>query len=158
MQPKNTTMKFNTIFGKPYLYWLLGIFIFYLALTIYISEFYITLQYLGIYADQIHWGKLLLGIIFTITIAALVAINSVYGYLRYKEKKKVQKSGTLACVGTIGGLATGVCSSCVTSVFPLILGAFGISFTWASLPFQGLEIQALIIVILGTSLYFLMRK
>ena len=68
MQPKNTTMKFNTIFGKPYLYWLLGIFIFYLALTIYISEFYITLQYLGIYADQIHWGKLLLGIIFTITI------------------------------------------------------------------------------------------
>lgn len=143
---------------KPYVYWVLGIFVVYLGLNVYISEFYITIKYLAVYANQIHWIKLGLGMLFTVVIAALVAVNSVYSYIRYREKQKIKKSGALACVGTIGGLATGVCSSCVTSVFPLVLGLFGVTFSWASLPFEGLEIQALTITILGVSLYWLKRK
>ena len=142
---------------RPYLYWLIGIFVVYLGLTVYISEFYITAQYIFIYAHQLDWGKLLLGMFLTITIAALVALNMVYGYIRYKERKDVKKTGVIACVGTIGGLATGVCSACVVSVFPLVLGLFGVTFSWASLPFQGLEIQALLIVMLGAGLYFLWK-
>ncbi len=151
-------MKIRTVFKRPWIYWVFGISFFYLALTIYISEFYVTIKYVTIYLDQINVGKLIIGILFTGTITALVAINSVYGYLRYKEHKVIRKSGILACVGTMGGLATGVCSSCVTSVFPFIIGVFGLAFSWINFPFQGLEIQVLIIGILGTSLYFLVKK
>lgn len=146
------------IIQKPYVYWLIGIFIVYLALNIYISEFYETAKYLRVYASQVHWEKLILGMIFTIVIAGLVAVNSVYGYLRYKQRQQIKRSGVIACAGAIGGLATGVCSSCVVSVFPLILGLFGITFSWAALPFQGLEIQALIIILLGLSLWWMKRK
>lgn len=146
------------IVKKPYIYWVVGIFIIYLGLNMYISEFYETAKYLGVYASQVHWGKLILGMIFTIVIAGLVAVNSVYGYLRYKQRQQMKKSGVIACVGAVGGLATGVCSSCVVSVFPLILGLFGVTFSWAALPFQGLEIQALMIVLLGLSLWWMKRK
>ena len=146
------------IIQQPYIYWTLGIFILYLSLNIYLSDFYETAKYLGIYASQVHWGKLILGMFFTITISALVSFNSIYGYIRYKEHQQIKKSGIIACVGTIGGLATGVCSSCVVAVFPLVFGLFGISLSWASLPFQGLEIQALVIILLSLSLWWLKKK
>ncbi|MBI2668647.1 hypothetical protein HYX14_02280 [Candidatus Woesearchaeota archaeon] len=143
------------IIQKPYWYWLLGIFIIYIGLNVYISEFYITAQYLSTYANQIHWGKLILGMVFTVVIGALVSVNMVSGYIRWKERQQIKKSGALACAGTIGGLATGVCSSCVTSVFPLVLGLFGVSFSWVSLPFQGLEVQVLMIGLLAGSLWWM---
>ncbi len=143
------------ILHRPHLYWVIGIFVLYLVVATYVSEFYVTVQYLTAYASQIHWGKLVLGILFTITIAALVAINSVQGYVRWKERQAIAKTGAVACVGAIGGLATGVCSSCVTSVFPLVLGLFGVTFSWASLPFQGLEIQALTVAALAGSWWWM---
>ena len=149
----------KVIFQRPYLYWLVGVFLVYLALNVYISRFYETVQYLGVYASQVHWGKLILGMVFTLVISGLVAVNSVYGYIQYKEEQRVtKKSGIVACVGTIGGLATGVCSSCVASVFPLVLGLFGVTFSFAVLPFQGLEVQVMIIILLGISLYWLRKR
>ena len=146
------------IIQKPYLYWLGGIFLVYLALNVYLSQFYVTAQYLTVYASSVKWRKLLLGMLFTVLIAALVAANSVSGYIRWKERQSVKKTGAIACIGSIGGLATGVCSSCVTSVFPLVLGLFGVTFSWVSLPFQGLEVQALLIVLLSLGLYMVWRK
>lgn len=143
------------IIQKPHLYWLITIFIVYLGLNIYINQFYETIKYIPIYAQQIHWGKLISGIIFTIAISALVALNSVYGYIRYKHHQQIKKSGVIACVGAIGGLATGVCSSCIVAVFPLLFSLFGITFSWASLPFQGLEVQALIIILLSVSVWWM---
>ncbi len=151
-------MNMKRLIHKPYLYWVVGIFLVYLALNIYLSQFYITARYLSIYASQLNWGKLLLGMLFTVLIAALVAANSVSGYIRWKERQSVKKAGAIACVGSIGGLATGVCSSCVASVFPLVLGLFGVSFSWASLPFQGLEVQGLLVVLLSVGLYGLWRS
>ncbi len=148
----------KSIFCKPYVYWVIGIFFFYLGLNVYISEFYVTIPYLSVYAAQIKWGKLILGILLTLLIAALVAINSVYGYILYRRRKLVAGEGVLTCVGTIGGLATGVCSACVTSVFPLIFGLFGVTFSWAALPFEGIEVQVLMVVVLGLSLWWMRRK
>ncbi len=139
------------LWQKPYRYWLLGIFVAYIGLNVYLSEFYITVRYLSTYADQVKWGKLILGMVFSVIIAGLVAVNSVSGYIRYKERQQIKKSGVLACIGAVGGLATGVCSSCVVSVFPLVLGLFGVTFSWVSLPFQGLEVQALMIGLLAGS-------
>ena len=131
----------RNVFKRPQLYWLIGVFTAYLALTVYISEFYITAKYIPNYLDTIHWSALIISGIFTLTIAALVSINSVYGYMKYKQRKSIKKSGTLTCAATVGGFATGVCPACITGTFPLILGFFGVSFTWGALPFQGLEIQ-----------------
>jgi hypothetical protein len=149
--------KMKRVWQRPYIYWVIGIFLLYLGINIYLSDFYELIRFMPFYLDQIHWVKLILGVVFSLAISSLVAINAVYGYIRYKEHKKIPKAEIVTCVGAIGGLATGVCSVCIVSVFPFILGLFGITFSWISLPFQGLEIQALIIVLLSLSLWW-MRK
>lgn len=145
------------LFRSPYRYWLIVIFGVYLLLNIFLSQFYITIKYLPIYFDSLNWPEFVVSIVFTLSIASLVSLNSVLGYLRWKERN-ITKESTLLCVGGIGGLATGVCPACVTSVFPFILGFFGISFSWISLPFRGFEIQLLVIGILSINFYFLNRK
>jgi len=145
------------VWQRPYIYWVVGIFLVYLGINIYLSDFYELVKFIPFYLDQIHWAKLIFGIVFTLTISSLVAINAVYGYIHYKHHQTIKKAEIVTCVGAIGGLATGVCSVCVVSVFPFIFGLFGITFSWISLPFQGLEVQALIIVLLSTSLWWIKK-
>lgn len=142
----------KSAFRKPYVYWVLGIFFVYLALNFLLSGFYDTLILIIIYAKTIDWLKLSLSLILTILIGFLVAVNLVYFYLRYKERADCKKEGTLAGAGAVGGLAVGICPLCVTGLVPLFLSLIGISFTFASLPFQGLEIQVLVVIILLLSL------
>lgn len=145
------------IFHYPYVYWLIAIFLLYFGFNVYISEFYIIIQYLPIYLSTVNWSKLIFEFTLSLVIAALVAVNMVYGYIRYTERQQIKNSGVLACAGAVGGLATGVCSSCVVSVFPLIMGFFGVTFSWAFLPFGGIEVQILTLLLLGVSLW-LMKK
>lgn len=74
-----------------------------------------------------------------------------------KRKKNIQATA-LAGAGTVGGLATGVCSACVASVFPFFFGIFGITISFAALPFQGLEVQLTLILLLIGNLYYMQRK
>ena len=97
------------------------------------------------------------GAINTLTIGFLVAANGVLVYIKYKERKRCKGVGT-ASIGAAAGLIVGVCPLCVTGVFPLLLGLFGISFSFGSLPFQGIEIQILVIIILVFSLWMLEKK
>jgi len=145
------------VFKKPYRYWFVGIFFTYLALLVVISQFYVTVQYLPYYLNTINWVEFGASILFSLTIAGLVALNAVYGYVRWQERR-VAKEGALVCVGGVGGFAAGVCPACVTSVLPFIFGIFGVSFSWASLPLRGFEIQLITIAILAGSLYLLKRR
>ena len=138
---------------KPYIYWVIGIFLVYTALNIMISQFYITIQYIPYYLNTINWGELILGAILSLSIGILISINMVYVYIRYRERKKYRAEGALTCAATIGGLATGVCSACVAGLVPLIFSLLGLSFSWASLPFKGMEIQLIVIAVLMLSLY-----
>lgn len=140
----------NKIFKKPYIFLFFGIFIFYLILNILISGFYDTIPLIIKYAKTVNWLKLGFSLLLTIIIGLLVAGNSILVYIKYKERKRCKGVGT-AGVGTIGGLVVGVCPLCVTGLLPLTLGLLGISFSFASLPFQGIEIQMLIAVILFVS-------
>ena len=142
------------IFRKPYVFWTIGIFFIYMAINVSVSQFYITIQYIPYYLNTIHWGELVLGAILSITIGILISVNMVYTYIRYKERKKYGAEGALTCAATIGGLATGVCSACVAGIVPLIFSLMGLSFSWLSLPFKGMEVQVLVIVILVLSLYW----
>lgn len=155
MQLKNI---FKEVFVTPYLYGFIIVFLLYIALAIIISQFYITIIYIPKYLQTIKWSELIVGILFTLIIAFLVSINSVLSYKKYKQKKNIRKCAAITSVGTIGGLSTGVCSICVSGLFPFIFSLFGITFTWTFLPFNGLEIQLLVIILLSLSLYFFVRN
>ena len=143
---------------KPYIYFVILIFLVYLLLNIFISGFYNTIPLILVYAKTLNWFKLGISIFLTIIIVALIAFNSVLIYVKYKERKKCKKELTLSSTGAIGGLVTGGCPLCVTGLIPLILGFIGVSFSFASLPFQGIEVQVLVVIILLVSLINLSKK
>ena len=145
------------LFKKPYLYWFFGIFTFYLILNILISGFYNTIPLIVVYFSTVNWIKLGISLILTLLIGFLVSLNAILVYIKYKERKKCSGVGT-AGAGTIGGLIVGVCPLCVTGIVPLILGLVGISFSFGSLPFQGIEIQILVAIILFISYKQLSKK
>ncbi len=146
------------IFKKPYIYWIFIIFVIYLALNIIFSGFYNTIKLIIVYSNTVDWLKLGISIILTLAIGILVAINAVTAYVKYKERQKCREGVTAAGIGTLGGFIVGVCPLCVTGLFPLIFSALGLGFSFASLPFGGIEIQVLVIIILGISLWMLGRN
>ncbi len=146
------------VFQRPYVYWALGVFLLYLTLAVVLSGFYTTVKLIILYANTVNWFKLSLSLLFSLTIGALVATNTVYLFILSQARRHCGSSKTLTSVGTATGLLTGICPLCVTGLIPLLFGFFGVSFTLGSLPFQGLEIQALTIVLLGFSLFLLRRR
>jgi len=138
------------IFKRPYIYWFFSVFVFYLILNILVSGFYNTLPLIIVYFKTVNWFKLGISLALTLFIGFFVSVNSILIYIKYKERKKCKGVAT-AGVGTVGGLIVGVCPLCITGLFPLILGFIGISFSFAGLPFQGIEIQILIALILFLS-------
>ncbi len=146
------------VFKKPYLYWTILIFLVYIILNILLSGFYNTLKLIIIYASTVNWLELGVSILLTLAIGFLVAVNSVLAYIKYKEREKCKEGITTAGVGTVGGLIVGVCPLCVTGLFPLILSLFGLTFTFAALPFKGIEIQILVVIILLISFRMLKKN
>lgn len=154
-------MSIKLIFKKPYIYWLIGIFILYLILNVIFSGFYNTIQSILIYYKTLNWFKLGFSILLTLIIGVLVSINAVSFYIKYTERKNLKKckeAGILGGIGTVGGLITGVCPLCVTGLIPLILSLLGISFSFAVLPFGGIEIQLLVVIILSIGLWMMWRR
>ena len=146
------------VFKKPYIYFFILILIVYLTLNILISQFYVTLRYIPRYIDTINWFELTLSILFTLVIAFLVSLTILLSYIKYKQRQKIKKGVAIAALGTTSGFAAGVCTACVAGVFPFIFSLFGISFSWLSLPFKGLEFQLLVIILLLTSLHLLNKR
>lgn len=147
------------VFRKPFIYWMLGIFFVYLTINIIVSQFYITVQYVPYYLDQLNWFELVGSFVLAVAIASLISVNSVFGFIKYQERKAFAKGSTAAtCAGTVAGLSTGVCAACVSGVFPTVLGVLGVSFSWAALPLGGVEVQLATAAVLATSLYFLNRR
>src|SRR3989344_2637660 len=146
------------ILRKPYVFYAIMVFIIYLTLAILLSGFYNTIPLIIAYANTLNWFKLGLSILLSLLIGILVSINFVYILIRYKERKFCKEGKALAGIGTVAGLATGVCPLCVTGLIPLVLGFIGVSFSLASLPFQGIEAQVLVVVILIVSLFNLNKR
>ncbi len=148
----------SIVFQKPQIYWTLGIFLAYMLLVIIISGFYSTIPLILKYSATINWIELSLSLAFSLLIGFLVAVNAVYAYHQYQLRIQCKEGNAFASAGTLGGLAAGVCPLCVTGLFPLILGAFGVSFSFATLPFKGLEVQVLSIALLLIGLSFFKRE
>jgi len=148
----------KSVFKRPYIYFFILIFIVYLTLDIIISQFYVTIRYIPKYLNTINWFELGLSIFLTLVIAFLVSLTLLLSYLKYKQRQNVKKGLTVAALGTTGGFAAGVCTACVAGIFPFIFSLFGISFSWLSLPFKGLEFQIFVIILLIISLYLLNKS
>jgi len=124
----------------------------YIAITAWISDFYPTLIAIPKYFDTINWPELGTSMLFTITIGVLISANAVLSYRKYIEHKKTRTQSTATCLAAIGGMSTGVCPACLGGLVPVIASSLGITISWAALPFNGLEVQAGIIAILGGTL------
>ncbi len=146
------------ILKRPYIYWVVGVFFSYILVNILISGFYEKVPLFLKYASSVNWTRLTISIVFAITIALLVSISSVLTYIKIKERQNCKKQVAVTSIGTVGGIVTGFCPLCVTGLVPLIFSAVGITFTFSSLPFSGLEVQAVIILLLAINLYYLNRK
>jgi len=146
------------ILKKPSIYFVILIFIIYILLNVFLSGFYKTIKLIVIYAGTVNWIELGASIFLTVVIGILVSINTVLFYIKYKERRKCKEAGAVATAGTLGGLAVGVCPLCITGIFPLIFSLFGLSFTFASLPFKGIEIQVLVVLTLLVSLWMMEKK
>ena len=146
------------LFRRPYVYSVLVIFILYLAIVFIIGNFPTTIPLALLYAPLQTRIELLLSLLFSITIAALVACNVVLAYLKYQERKRCHAASAVTGVGTLGGFAAGLCPVCISGLLPIIFGFFGVSFTFAVLPFKGLELQVLVIVLLTFNYWYLRRK
>ena len=146
------------LFKKPYIYIAFLIFLVYLGINILLSGFYNTIPLILVYAKTVNWLKLGISILLTIIIGILISFNSILIYIKYQERRKCKKKIALSSAGAIGGLVAGVCPLCITGLIPLILGLIGISFSFASLPFGGIEIQVLVIIILVASLVNLVKR
>ena len=145
------------VFAKPYINYIIIIFLIYITLNIIFSGFYNSVKLILIYSSTVNWFKLGISILLTLLIGIFVSVNSVLMYMAYRQRKRCKEAGYLSGVGSIGGLAVGVCPLCVTGLFPLILGFLGISFSFGSLPFGGIEIQVFILGILVWG-YLLLKK
>ena len=150
-------MDIKTAFQRPYVWWTITLSMIYFFALIITSSFYVTIRYLWVYSSQIKYGELVFGLVVSLIISILVGMNIVCGVIAYRKRQQIKKQGILSCVGTVSGLAAGICSACVTSIFPFIFGLFGVTFSFANLPFKGAEIQILTVVILILGLYFLSR-
>ena len=149
--------KMKILFKKPYIYFVFLIFLVYISINVILSGFYNTIPLILAYAKTVNWFKLSVSIFLTLVIGILIAFNSVLIYIKYKERKQCKKEITLSSAGAVGGLIAGVCPLCVTGLVPLILGLAGVSFSLASLPFQGIEAQVLVVLILLFSLKMLRK-
>ena len=146
------------VFQKPRVYWFVAIFAGYLILNVVFSGFYKTIPLAIAYSNTINWFKLGTSLFFTLVISFLIGVVSVLTYTRYRERQNCRKVGLVAGAAGVGGLIVGVCPLCVSGILPLVLGALGVSFSFASLPFQGLEFQVLIVVLLLVSLKIVRKK
>src|SRR3989338_5719541 len=159
-------MKTAQLFGKKQYSIIAGVALLYITVTVLVSKFYVTVQYIPYFVDTINWFQLLLSILLTVVIGLLLGLNVALlslVYQEYKDKKTCGASGlgtsaSVTSVGALGGVATGVCSACVASIFPALFGLFGITLSWGALPFQGLEIQAGIVALLTANGYYLRKK
>ena len=130
-----------------------AVFVAYLAVAFLTSGFYNTIPLLVIYSKTVSWLPLSFSLLLTVLIAWLVAVSTAEVYDKYRERKRCKKEACTAGIAAAGGLATGICPLCITGLFPILFGVFGISFSFASLPLKGIEVQLLVAALLLISLY-----
>lgn len=93
---------------------------------------------------------------FTIVISILFGVVLTLFLAKIREIRL--KGAGLGITGIFFGALAAGCPGCVFGLFPIVLSLFGISGTLAILPFNGLEFQALTVLLLLSSIFFLAKE
>ena len=133
---------------------------------------FVAIIYLGIYYLIINYFLTSFSLFFTtyvksyaypafilnIIVAILMGVNISLLVYRFKEIAADKKSSTMSGVGIFAAALANGCPGCFAGLFPFVLSIFGVSETLSILPFNGIELQALSVALLGTSIFFLSGK
>ena len=140
------------LFKRPYPAIFIFVVLLYSILLYFLSDFDTTFRTALLYSETVNWYKLGFSTFLSLVIAILIGVNACYLYRNHLMRKNCNDESTLVGIGVAGGVAVGICPLCVGGLFPIILSLLGISFSFGSLPFQGLEVQVLVIILLGYGL------
>lgn len=157
MMEKRRLLKIRkAVFSWPYNLIFILTLISYLFLTVYVNELHVTAETLFNTAKSFLIPFLTAHII----IALLVPITIILIVLRVRELQEINsiaKGGSVSLIGTFIGILGGACPGCFAGLLPAIVGIFGSSFALTDLPFFGLEIQMLSIILLIISISILTK-
>jgi|SaaInlV_150m_DNA_3_1039698.scaffolds.fasta_scaffold55715_1 hypothetical protein len=149
-------MKF--IFKKPHIFIFLSTFFIYIVALLLLSNFSESIQLLFLYSENLNWAKLLFSLFISISIGFFIAVNVCFVIKEYVQRKNCKNGGALTGAGLLAGLSLGVCPLCVGGFLPILLGFFGISFSFGLLPFQGIEIQVGVLVLMIFTTYMFYKR
>ena len=134
------------------------IFLFTFIIYLILSAFLINYFFLGFYLFFQQATYAFFNILATLILGFLLGINLALTVYRFKEVKKYNnESGTGIFSGVISLFGAG-CPVCSFTVLSLLIPGFGTAFSLAILPFKGLEIQLLGILILLLSISMLTKE
>jgi len=136
--------------------------IFLITVIIYLSIYYLIINYFltsfslffTTYVKSYAYPAFILNIV----VALLMGVNVSILVYRFKEIATDKKSSTMSGVGIFAAALANGCPGCFAGLFPFVLSIFGVSATLSILPFNGIELQALSVALLGTSIFFLSGK
>ena len=146
----------RAITEKPYVFYLIGIFLVYIALNLVINKLYVNID---IFTSFALWFIIPFLLFNFLIIPALVALTINLSIIKFKEMRPVgsKGSGGFGFIGLFGGILGGACPGCFVGLFPAVLGLFGITASLSVLPLFGLEIQFLSAAFLITAIILLTR-
>lgn len=145
----------EAIFRKPYSFYFIFLFFLYLLFNIWINKLYITYRVL---IDNFYYGIFL--IFFMILVAFLTALNINLIIIKFKEYKKFNyESGWFTSIAVFLGFMGGACPGCIVGLFPAFAGIFfGSGISLNILPFKGIELQILSVLLLVLSANLLSKS
>ena len=138
---------------KTYFKIFLITFILYLILSILIINYF----FLGFKLFFQKTSYAYFNLLFTLILAFLFGINLSLTIYRFKEIKKYNNESGTGIFTSILSLFSAGCPVCSFTIISLIIPGLTTSFSLAILPFKGLEIQVLGILLILLSIYFLTK-
>ena len=145
----------KAVFESPYVFYFIIIIFLYLGVNIWVNKIYVTAPTLF---TTYRLSFAIPYLLFNLFIALLVALNINLAIIKIREYKEINKASGFTAIGIFGGILSGACPGCFVGLFPAFVGLFGVSATLGNLPFYGLEIQALSIVLLIIGAVLLSRE
>jgi len=126
-----------------------------IALVTFISLYYLTFYYTTPRALRSMEGSFYFYFTFisNILISILFGLNASILVQRFRMKARIAKESSLSGGGVLAGAFASGCPVCGSLLLPLI----GISGGLTVLPFRGLELKALAMLLMAISTYFVLK-
>ena len=131
-------------------------FLFYLLLSTYLIYYFFNGFYLFFNYHLKYYPYL--NILFTLILAFLFGLNTSLMIFRFKEVKSYNNESGTGIFTSVLSLFSAGCPVCSFTILSFLIPSLSVTFTLAILPFKGLEIQFLGIMLLLISIFILTKE